>query len=1231
LGAAETAAGLTFNNVSTAYTLGGSSALTLSGPNITDNTSTSITTVITAVVAGSAGLNINFNASATLALEGADTYSGGTTINTGAVNFYNDSAFGVVPGTAGTNITLTNGASINYATSGGTTTLNANRGIAVGNGSGGYINAFSSRTLNYGGVITNVSGQTGNFTTASLGTLILSGNSTYGGYTNISAGAIKAGTNNPLPTTTILGFNAGAYPTYTTPDTGAPTFDLNGYNQSIAGLADTSTSPRFIYNGAVGTSTLTVTGGGTFNGTIEGGGGTKILALTKTGTGTLTLGGTDTYTGVTNITGGTLALGSNGSLTGTPTINVGSGATFDVSANGGFSLSSAQTLMGVGNVNGTLTLNSGTITAGTPGSPGTLAFNNSLSLGGGTLAFPLSGTSNTSGGGINGLITVAGSLNLNSPTPVTATFSGTPAVGTGYAIITAGSVTGSASNFAPVTRGYTVAANATNPDEIDVVVTGTTAAANLTWTGAISSTWDMYGWSTGPGTFNFVDAGTTTADQFYPGDNVTFDDTPGVPTSVNIGITLLPGSVTVNSSSNNFSFSGGGKISGTTGLTKMGASTLTITTTNDYSGPTVIDGGILNTVSLANVNTASGIGKGSVTGSSSDLVLNGGTLQYTGSTSQSSNRLLSLGTAGGTIDNSGSAALLFTGTGAVGFNGQAGPRTLTLTGTTSVTPPPGNLFAPVIGDNGGSTSLVKTGNSTWELNGLNTFTGTINISGGTLAINSSDSNLGAVPSAATPGLITISNGGALADNATGTIVLNSNRGIALGTGGGYINTYYSKTLSYGGIIANAPSASGTSLSFASLGTEILSGNSTYTGPTSLQAGTLKLGITNALPVTTTLAFNAASFAATFDLAGYSQTVAGLTDTTSLAHGITSSAAGTATLTVAGGGNFGSLGTTGGAITNGATGDVVALTEAGPGTLSLGGLNTYTGPTNISGGTLSLAQTGSINNSSAVNVLSGGTFNLAASNGASATILNRTVFNLNVASGGVVTASPAVSPANRQLLVVGTLTIGTNASGAYGGLVDLSSNDMVVSNAGASGLATITSEIAQGYNLTGGGNWQGSGGITSSAAAADTSHLSALGVMLNNGTYSSSSPFDGYSAGSSDVLVKFTTVGDANLDGVVDGSDYSLIDAGYASQQPGFTGTVLTGWANGDFNYDGVIDGSDYALIDNAYNDQQLSAAESSVEAAAAVIPPAAVPEPAASGIAAAALAAAARIRRRARR
>jgi hypothetical protein len=52
------------------------------------------------------------------------------------------------------------------------------------------------------------------------------------------------------------------------------------------------------------------------------------------------------------------------------------------------------------------------------------------------------------------------------------------------------------------------------------------------------------------------------------------------------------------------------------------------------------------------------------------------------------------------------------------------------------------------------------------------------------------------------------------------------------------------------------------------------------------------------------------------------------------------------------------------------------------------------------------------------------------------------------------------------------------------------------------------------------------------------------------------------------------MGDADLGGTVDTTDYALIDNGYAFH--------LSGWLNGDFDYSGSIDTTDYALIDNAY-------------------------------------------------
>ncbi len=155
------------------------------------------------------------------------------------------------------------------------------------------------------------------------------------------------------------------------------------------------------------------------------------------------------------------------------------------------------------------------------------------------------------------------------------------------------------------------------------------------------------------------------------------------------------------------------------------------------------------------------------------------------------------------------------------------------------------------------------------------------------------------------------------------------------------------------------------------------------------------------------------------------------------------------------------------------------------------------------------------------------------------------------------------------------------------------------------ITTVTNQVAQGYN---GGAWNGSEGITSHAAAIDTTHLTALGVIANddgtgtdNALYTS---FDGQSVYDGDILVKYTYYGDADLSGTVDGSDYSRLDNGALS------GGTLTGWFNGDFNYDGVINGSDYTLIDNAYNTQGANISAQIAATSAQIAGTAAVPEPA---------------------
>jgi autotransporter-associated beta strand protein len=258
----------------------------------------------------------------------------------------------------------------------------------------------------------------------------------------------------------------------------------------------------------------------------------------------------------------------------------------------------------------------------------------------------------------------------------------------------------------------------------------------------------------------------------------------------------------------------------------------------------------------------------------------------------------------------------------------------------------------------------------------------------------------------------------------------------------------------------------------------------------------------------------------------------------------------------------------------------ALNKTGTGSLTLNNVNgnTYTGGTNVSGGSLILPSS---------NALPSGQ-------------------SLSIETGGSVIASGLGSD---TALKISTLNI-------TGGFLDVQNTGLDITS---TPLATVTANLAAGYN---GGNWNGTAGaIISSNAAADTTHLTALGVILNdNGSgtplYGSggklASTFDGVTPADGDVLVKYTYYGDTNLDGKVDGTDYGRIDAGALSHGS------LTGWYNGDFNYDGVINGSDYTLIDNSYNMQggqfasEIASAESTAEIAG--LSTTAVPEPASLGL-----------------
>ena len=211
-------------------------------------------------------------------------------------------------------------------------------------------------------------------------------------------------------------------------------------------------------------------------------------------------------------------------------------------------------------------------------------------------------------------------------------------------------------------------------------------------------------------------------------------------------------------------------------------------------------------------------------------------------------------------------------------------------------------------------------------------------------------------------------------------------------------------------------------------------------------------------------------------------------------------------------------------------------------------------------------------------VAGGTFAFPAP-AAGSGVADLLLGSLSVRNGATVAVGTAAAQADRYILTVNALSL----AGA-GSTLDLGGNDLHLATGTATAadraLAAVAAEVAAGSPFAGAVTGPR---ITSSAVAANPTQL-ALGYAVAGPTITS---LDGDAVNPTDVLVRPTIFGDANLDGVVDGQDYAAIDAGFLSQG---TATPLTGWENGDFNGDGVVDGSDYTLIDNAFNTQPMVAA-----------------------------------------
>jgi autotransporter-associated beta strand protein len=480
-------------------------------------------------------------------------------------------------------------------------------------------------------------------------------------------------------------------------------------------------------------------------------------------------------------------------------------------------------------------------------------------------------------------------------------------------------------------------------------------------------------------------------------------------------------------------FAFAGAIGGTGSVTQAGTGTLTLTGANTYTGGTTVSSGTLQ------------VGAGGTTGSLVGGIANNGTVIF--------NR---------------SDAVTFAG--AIGGNGtvvQAGSGNATFTGVI-----------------GGAGSFRQEGSGTTTLTGNNTHTGGTVVAGGTLQIGAGGTT------------------GAIAGNLTNnaTVVFNRSDAVTFAgavAGSGNLVNAGSGNTTFSGVISGAGN-----LRQAGTGTTILTAANTYTGGTTIAAGTLQVG----------------AGGTTGSLAGAITNNGTLAINRSDAVTISSAIAGNGTVVNAGGGN-----TTFEGVISGSG----ALRQAGAGTTILAAAHTYTGGTTIAAGTLQVGAggttgglTGAITNNGTLAINRSDAHTLTSAIAGSGNVVNAgggaTTF-AGVISGtgalrqdgaGTTILTAAHTYTGGTTIAAGTLQVG--AGGTTGGLVgnitnngtlainrsDATTLDGVVSGTGSlrhlgSGTTTLTgANIYTGGTTISAGTLQiGAGGTTGSVT----------GNVVNHGT------------------------------------------------------------------------------------------------------------------------------------
>jgi len=790
----------------------GTGAATL-GANVTATTSASILTV---GAISDSGSNRNFTKAGAGTLAGDSLSIGGSLSQaTGSLTITNAATIGgTLSASAGTlSVGGTSSVTGAVTVSGATVSLN------------GFVNTFGNNVAVTSGAftsagITNITGAV----TGSGGTLTLNGPGTIGGIVTVNGGAVSLnGTTNSLGSNvnvssgslTIAGTAnvngavtaSGGTLTISGPTTvsgalivSGATVNLNAANTLTSGTNLLSGTLNIGDLGALGTSTLTITGG-TLNNTGTAG--------TLTGNNPQAWNGNFTFTGTNSLNLGTGTVTMNASRTVTVNANAltvdgtlnGTGATLTKSGVGTLQLAGTGNTLGGLSISGTagntvelIGSSSTTVTGGVNISPsatgGVLNIKDSATLTTVNLFLGeqpgFAGTVNQSG---TSAVTISGQMRVGHWSTETSTYNisggtltltGTPTQNTFTTSETNGTLYLGIDGTGVLNQsGGTVSAPGLVLDNRgDTSGSGNTDTYTLTGGTLILG---QYGIQGNTSTAINLGAGTVKA-------SATWTTTMSLPAT----LTGTGGDVTFDT--NGFNIPISGVLSGAGGLIKSGAGNLILSGAETYAGATTINGGTLRISGSANRLPA---------GTAVTLA-------------NSAGATLDLNSLNQTI---GSLA----GGGATGGNVTLGTAALTISGSTNT------VYAGVISGSGTGVGLTRSGTGETELAGTNTFTGKTSITGGKLII-STDSNLGATPGSTVADQLTINNATLrVKDNAT----LATNRGITLAGTTATVEVDATKTANYAGIVA------GTALTKSGTGTLSLTGSNTYTGDTSVTAGSLQ--------------------------------------------------------------------------------------------------------------------------------------------------------------------------------------------------------------------------------------------------------------------------------------------------------------------------------------------------------------------------------------------------------